>query len=224
MHVHSRFFDFCGWHLVPTILGQTATTATEGESSWLDLSAWLEWLGPTSTVAAAVALVLLCIIAWATNLIALPGNWISVGLLALYALLGPQESRASIGYVTVVAAFACALLGEIFEFIASALGAQRAGASRRSTIFAMLGSMVGAIFGAFIGVPVPIIGSVLAAILFGGVGATLGAMYGEVSDGRPWKESWSIGHAAFWGRTFGTLGKVTAGVVIVVIAIVAVVV
>jgi len=69
-----------------------------------------------------------------------------------------------------------------------------------------------------------VIGSVLAAILFGGVGATLGAMYGEWTDGRPWRENWSIGHAAFWGRTFGTLGKVTAGLVIVIIAIVGILV
>ncbi len=84
--------------------------------------------------------------------------------------------------------------------------------------------MVGAILGALIGVPVPVIGSVLAAILFGGIGATAGAMYGEWTDGRSWRESWAIGHAAFWGRTFGTLGKITAGLVIVIIAITGVVV
>jgi hypothetical protein len=84
--------------------------------------------------------------------------------------------------------------------------------------------MVGAIAGAFVGIPVPVVGPVIAAILFGGLGATGGAIYGEWSDGRNWRESWSIGHAAFWGRTFGTLGKVSAGMAIVVIALIAVLV
>lgn len=186
-------------------------------------SEWLSWLTPTGTVMLAIALVLVCAAAWAANLIALPGNWIAVALLAAYAWLGPETGRAAIGYPWVIAAFAFALVGEMLEFAASAVGAQKAGASRRSTIYAMIGSMVGAIGGAAIGVPVPVIGSVLAAILFGGLGATAGAMYGEWTDGKSWKDSWSIGHAAFWGRTFGTLGKVTAGLAIVVIALLGVV-
>jgi uncharacterized protein YqgC (DUF456 family) len=180
------------------------------------------WLEPTGTVALAIGLIVLCLAAWGTNLIALPGNWIAVALLALYAWLGPSEGRVAIGIVPVLLAFLFALIGEIVEFIASAMGAQKAGASRRSTFFAVVGSMVGAVAGAAIGVPVPVIGSVLAAILFGGLGATAGAMYGEWSDGKSWKESWTIGHAAFWGRTFGTIAKVMAGWVIVAIAMAAV--
>lgn len=194
--------------------------AAANKSGW---GSYFVWVGPTGNVLAAIVLVLLCIVAWASNLITLPGNWIAVALLTIYAFLGPSESRASIGYVPVIAAFLCALLGEIFEFLAGAVGAQKAGASRKSTLFAVIGSMCGAIVGAFVGLPIPILGPVLAAILFGGLGATLGAMFGEWTDGRSWKESWPIGHAAFWGRTFGTIGKVTAGMVIIVIAIASVV-
>ena len=180
---------------------------------------WTPWLQPTLTVIAAVALVLLCIIAWAGNLVALPGNWICVALLALYAWLGPQEGRANLGYGAVVAAGLFALIGELLEFLASALGAQRAGASRRSTLYALIGSVGGAITGAIVGLPVPVLGPILAAILFAGLGATAGAMAGEWSDGRPWRENWNIGRAAFWGRTFGTLGKLSAGLIIVLIAV-----
>lgn len=194
--------------------------ATAEVGGW---GSYFGWVEPTGTVLAAIALVVLCIVAWAGNLITLPGNWIAVALLAIYAFLGPSESRASIGYIPVIAAFLCALLGEIFEFIAGAMGAQKAGASRKSTLFAVIGSMCGAIVGAIVGLPIPILGPVLAAILFGGLGATLGAMFGEWTDGRSWKESWPIGHAAFWGRTFGTIGKVTAGMMIILIAIVSVV-
>lgn len=167
-------------------------------------------------------LVLLCGAAWFLNLLTLPGNWIAVALLATYSLLGPDEGRAAVGIVPILGAFAIALLGEIAEFAASALGASRAGASRRSTMMAVGGSMIGAIAGAIIGVPIPIIGPLVAAVLFGGVGATAGAMYGEWTDGKSWKESWSIGHAAFWGRTFGVFGKSMLGLLIVLIAILAV--
>ena len=61
-------------------------------------------------------------------------------------------------------------------------------------------------------------------MLFGGLGATAGAMYGHWSDGKPWKDSWTIGHAAFWGRTFGTLGKMLTGLLIVLAVILGVLV
>jgi len=183
-----------------------------------DAGSWDVWLQPTTAVALAAGLVLACLAAWTLNLVTLPGNWIAVALLALYAWLGPDGGRVAIGYPLVGVAFVFALVGELLEFAAGALGAQKAGASRRSTIFAVVGSMLGAITGAVVGIPVPIIGPVLAAILFGGLGATAGAMYGEWSSGRSWKESWTIGHAAFWGRTFGTIAKVTAGLGIVILA------
>ena len=193
--------------------------------TWLpSMPDWSAWLGPTGSVILAIALVVLCVISWGLNLIALPGNWIGVAMLAAFAWLGPDEGRIAIGYVAVAVAFAFALLGEVLEFAAGAIGATKAGASRRSTVFAMIGSMVGAIGGATVGIPVPIIGPVLAAILFGGLGATAGAMYGEWTDGRNWKENWTIGHAAFWGRTAGVLGKILAGLAIVVIAVGAVLV
>ncbi len=202
------------------------------ESGWFDsltpfidwLGQWMTWLGPTGTVLLGVSLVVLCLLGWGLNLISLPGNWINVAMLALFAWLGPETGRIAIGYGAVAGAFTFALFGEVLEFAASAAGAQKAGASRRSTIFAMIGSMVGAIGGAMVGIPVPVIGPILAAILFGGLGATAGAMYGEWTDGREWRESWSIGRAAFWGRTFGTLGKILAGLAIVVIALVGVLV
>lgn len=207
----SEFYEFPGLNHLAILLADIDPI--------VDTNGWTAWFEPTGTALVAILLVLLCVIAWGSNLIALPGNWCAVLLLALYAWLGPQDSRASIGYVAVLTAFGCAMVGEILEFVAAALGAKRAGASRKSTLYAVLGSMTGAILGAIIGVPVPVVGSVLAAILFGGIGATAGAMYGEWTDGRPWKESWTIGHAAFWGRTFGTFGKISAGLVILLIAV-----
>ncbi len=191
---------------------------------WVSLASWSPWLGDTAAVVLALLLVVSCIVAWAANLIALPGNWAAVLLLALYAWLGPGDGRTSIGIGAVLGAFAFAFAGEVFEFLAGAVGASRAGASRRATVYAVIGSMAGAMLGAIIGVPVPVVGSVIAAILFGGLGATAGAMYGEWTNGTAWRESWAIGHAAFWGRTAGTLGKMAAGLGVVLIAIIGVLV
>ncbi len=167
----------------------------------------------------AIGLVVACAAFWASNLVMLPGNWLAVALLAVYAAWGPDGGRAEIGWGLVAAAFGLATAGELFEFLAGAVGASRAGASRRSTLFALIGSMLGATLGLFVGIPVPVLGPVLAAILFGGLGASAGAMFGEWSQGRGARENWAIGRAAFVGRTFGTLGKTSIGAGIVLVAL-----
>lgn len=162
----------------------------------------------------AVLLVVAAGLVWLLNLLSLPGNWAMVAMLTLYVWLGPSDGRMSAGLAALVVAFCLAILGEVVELIAGAMGAKRAGASRRSTFFALIGSTVGAITGAVVGVPIPAVGSIIAAVLFGGIGACLGAMYGEWTDGKPWKDSWAVGHAAFWGRTFGLFGKLSIGLMI----------
>ncbi len=167
-------------------------------------------------------LVLICVVAWLLNLVALPGNWLAVLAMGVYAWLGPESGRGQLGLVPLGLAFLAAIGGEIIEFAAGAVGARRAGASRRGTIMAIAGSMVGAIVGGIIGLPIPVLGPVLAALLFGGLGATVGAMLAEWSDGKPWRANWRIGHAAFWGRTTGTVGKMLVGLLIVLICLIAV--
>jgi len=182
----------------------------------------VHWLDSANAIAVGFAIVALNAVAWAGNLIALPGNWVMVLILACFAWLGPQDGRVEIGLSTVILATLFAIAGEAIEFAASALGARRAGASRRSTLYAVLGSFAGALAGAVIGIPIPIIGPIVAAVLFAGLGAMGGAIYGERTEGRNWKETWSIGHAAFWGRTFGTFGKITAGFAILMLTAVSV--
>ena len=171
------------------------------------------------TIGTAVAVLVICSLAWLANLVTLPGNWLMVAILAGYAWYSDSGQTVEIGWRVVATAFVLALMGEAVEFLAGAAGAKRAGASRRSTLYAIGGSMIGAILGAVVGVPIPIIGSLIAAVLFGGVGATAGAMYGEWTDGRDWQESWAIGKAAFWGRTLGVAGKMLFGLGILVVAV-----
>ena len=182
-------------------------------------ASWTDSLGTAGLIVVAVLLVVASLVAWGLNLIALPGNWLCVLLIAGYAWLGPGEGRLSIGVGAVIGTFVLALIGEGIEFLAGAAGARKAGASKKSTLYSIIGSVAGAILGGIVGVPIPVVGSALAAILFGGIGAAAGAMYGEWTDGRKWRENWSIGHATFWGRTFGVLGKMVAGAVIVAVTV-----
>ena len=75
----------------------------------------------------------------------------------------------------------------------------------------------------FVGLPVPVVGSILGALLFAGVGALAGAMLGELWAGKDWNSSWRIGKAAFRGRLAGTLAKICLGGLMVVVVIVALV-
>ena len=101
MNLHWSSPDWCIFDGVASLVAIADSSVVAG---W-----WTSWFEPTTSVLVAVTLVLLCTVAWAANLIALPGNWITVALLTIYAWLGPQDSRVAIGYAAVLIAFACAL-------------------------------------------------------------------------------------------------------------------
>jgi predicted KAP-like P-loop ATPase len=42
---------------------------------------------------------------------------------------------------------------------------------------------------------------------------------GESWKGRAWGERWQIGHAAFWGRLFGSIAKLALSSLMVVLAL-----
>lgn len=198
------------------------------QSAW----AWIVSLGSSAgeiatsggSILLAITLVAACGLAWLANLISLPGNWLAILAMGTYAWLGPDSGRVQLGLAPVIIAFGLGVLGEVLEFAAGAVGASRAGASRRATIYAIGGSMVGAIAGGIIGLPIPFLGPVLAALLFGGLGATGGAMFAEWNDGKSWRDNWRIGRAAFWGRTTGTMGKMVAGLAIVLVCLFSVII
>jgi uncharacterized protein YqgC (DUF456 family) len=105
----------------------------------------------------------------------------------------------------------------VIEFLAGALGASKAGASKRGTALALVGSLIGGLAGIF--VPVPIVGQIVGPIVCAGLGALVGAVLGEQWKGRDLEQSLNIGHAAFWGRLIGTLGKILVGCVMLVLMI-----
>lgn len=162
------------------------------------------------------------VIGWALTLVAMPGTWLMVGGATLYAWLGPQAGVIQLHWHTVIAMLVIATVGEVAESVAGVVGAHRAGGSRRSAIYSLIGSIIGAIGGATIGIPIPVIGSAVGAVLGGAIGAFGGAAYAEHSLGETADRSIQVGNAAFWGRLWGTGAKVLAGSVIAAIALVAI--
>ena len=173
-------------------------------------------------IAIAILLVVALAAFWALNLVSLPGNWLCVLATAIYwYFVSPDSGATAISGWVVVTVLGLATLAEIVEFLASSLGATKAGGSKRAAILALLGSVVGAIAGAAAGsalIPIPIVGTVIGALCGGGAGALMGAVLGETAKGRTSQESWQVGKAAFWGRIFGSLAKslIGAGAVAVV--------
>ena len=164
-------------------------------------------------------LILLLIAAWMTNLFGLPGNWIMVGLIGLWAWWRPDDSVMDVSWWSWSGMIALAGLGELFEFLASVLGAKRVGGSRRAAVLSVIGSILGGLMGAVIGLPVPLIGWLVGSVLFACIGAFVGALIGERWYGSDLDSSVTVGTAAFVGRLLGTIGKLAMGAGILVIAI-----
>jgi uncharacterized protein len=163
------------------------------------------------TIFLAFLLVLALAAGWLLTLVGMPGNWLMAAATAAYAYLAPPASRAAIGWKVVAVLFVLALLGEILELVAGAVGATKAGGTRRGALLAVLGSIIGGILGVIVGLPVPMVGSFIAALLFAGLGALAGAMLDGYWAGQDMRVNWQVGKAAFWGRLAGTMGKTLVG-------------
>jgi uncharacterized protein YqgC (DUF456 family) len=172
--------------------------------------AWVYYLS-------ALLLIVACALCWCGTLLTLPGNWGVLGLVALFAWLVPRPAGAGISWVTVAVLFVLAVAGEILEAVAGAAGAAQRGGSRRGMALSLVGAVAGSILGAIMGLPVPLVGSALAAVVGGGLGAFAGAVLGEHWKGRPVDHQLQIGRAAFVGRLWGTVAKLVVGVAMVVI-------
>ena len=123
---------------------------------------------------------------------------------------------------TIIAMGALAIIGEVLEFVAGALGVNRLGGTKRGGALSVLGSILGAILGVFVGVPVPFVGSLIAALLFGGLGAFGGAVIGERWAGKEWNECIQIGWGALCGKLLGTILKTICGTAMMILLVYAV--
>ena len=171
----------------------------------------------------AVLLVLVLLACWVLTLLSLPGNWLMVLAAAVYAWLVPAAWPASLGWRTVVVLLVLAVVGEVLELVAgcSAWPGPAAAAAARCWRCAALWPGP---WRASSSAPIPVVGSLVAAVLFAALGAMAGAVLGETTAGRGLDASLRIGSWAFAGRLAGTLGKMLVGAVMIAAVLVGMVV
>lgn len=180
------------------------TAASAGSASW-DL-AWIAWPVAGAFTLVGLACTLLIVLG-------LPGAWFTIALAVLIDLIDglwlAEGDPLTFSISVLAVAVVLAGLGELVEFLASALGAQRMGASRRGILGALLGSLAGAVVGTFL-IPVPVVGTLAGAI----AGSFLGAVLGEQAAGRSVEASMRPATGAAVGRVLGTLGKIPFAVAV----------
>jgi uncharacterized protein YqgC (DUF456 family) len=158
-------------------------------------------LDPATMVIWVAAVVLILIGILGLVLPALPG----APLVFLGALLAAwAEDFAYLGAGSLLLLGVLALLAIVVDFVASAFGVRRYGASGR----AMLGATVGAVVGLLFGIP---------GVLFG---PFLGAMVGELSLRRSLGAASRAGVGATIGLVLGTAAKLAIAVAMVGVIVV----
>lgn len=101
------------------------------------------------------------------------------------------DDYSRVGVPTLVVLGVLVVLAVLVDFVASALGAQRVGASRQAIWGSVLGSMVGLFFG-------------LPGII---LGPFIGAVVGELSARSGVSQAANVGLATWLGLLFGTIAK-----------------
>src|SRR6185437_15191362 len=114
---------------------------------------------------ALLLLILALVAGWGLTLFSLSGNWLIVSALALFAFFIKDAAAWNVTWTLVGIEAGLAVLAEILELIAGALGAHRHGGSKRGAVLALVGSLVGAMLGAGLGLPIPVVGSIAGVIL-----------------------------------------------------------
>lgn len=140
----------------------------------------------------------------------LPGLWVQVGGLALYAWL---TGFATIGWVPIVIATGLAAAAEVADLLLGGRFARRYGGGRR----AAWGAIIGGIIGAVAGLPLPVLGSVAGAF----AGSFAGAAALELTTRRGTLPALRAGWGALLGRLAATVFKAGVGVSVALLVLVA---
>lgn len=142
------------------------------------------------------------------NILTLPGLWVMVASVAIYAwVTGGQY----VGWPGLISLVVLAGLAEVVEFVAGGAGAKKAGGSKRAFVGAIIGSILGAIF---LSIPFPVVGTIFGIC----AGTFIGAMVVEFMVKRDHEQAFRVGWGATLGRLIGILTKLAFGVVIFVVA------
>ena len=146
----------------------------------------------------------------------LPGTWLMLAATAAAAWWGwdAVPELRWIGWTTLATLLVLAVLGEVIEAVAGAMGSRKAGGTRRGALLAIVGGVVGAIGGTF-ALPIPIVGTLIGA----SVGAGVGSMAGDAWAGRDFQAVWAAGKGAAIGKFAGSIGKLGIAVTMFVLVV-----
>jgi uncharacterized protein len=138
----------------------------------------------------------------------LPGNWMLLGLVALWDFLQPGAHFSLTVYGLLAG---LALFGELAELAVQLLGARKYGA----TVQGNVGGFVGALVGAMLGVPFLLgFGAFLGAV----AGAYIGCYFFERLHGRDGAAAHLAATGALFGKVLGLAAKLACGMVMWVTA------
>ncbi|MFA6186984.1 MAG: DUF456 domain-containing protein [Phycisphaerae bacterium] len=146
------------------------------------------------------------------NFFVLPGNWLMIITVILFAVW--QKGVFSV--YTIIAAIVLAVIGEIIEFVSGAGGAKVGGGGKKAMAAAIVGAIIGAIVGTII-IPIPVIGTLLGAAL--GAGGVV--LIVEKKSGRAFDKSLKSATGAGVGQLLGTFAKFIVGVIIWLVFLIA---
>jgi uncharacterized protein YqgC (DUF456 family) len=183
--------------------------------SWIPDVNWLEVGSATVDILIVVGVVVAGLVGIVLTVLTLPGMWVTLALCLLLWWAQPDL----FSWWTLLIALLIAGLGELIEFIASALGAAKGGATRAGMVGAAVGSIVGAVAGAPFFFP---IGSIVGGV----IGAAVGAIIAErgTSASSTWGHAARAGTGAAVGRLAATLGKAfLAGAMALLLALAAII-
>lgn len=142
-------------------------------------------------------------------LFSLPGNWVAVGLVALWKVL---NTDVTYGWQFVALLGGLALAGEGMELFFQLLTGRKAGSTKKGNVGGFIGLIIGAILGAPIGFG---LGALPGALL----GAYIGCLVMERNQGRPWPEARRAAKGVLVGSFLGMIAKFGLGVAILVLSI-----
>ncbi len=139
------------------------------------------------------------------HLLGLPANWLILAALGLWRWTHP-EMAADWAFFSLI--FTLCVLGEVIEFLVQLWGGKRFGGSRRGGWAAVIGA---------------IIGGVLGAPLFFGLGALPGSIFGafagsflvELGQGYSFAAAYRAAWGAMVNKVFGTVVKIGLGVAVI---------
>ncbi len=163
----------------------------------------MEHLTSIAEVAGYVAFFLVMGLAIFSIVIGVPGCWIIFAETIVFALVTGGEH--GIAHWDVLALFVMAGVGEVLEFLVTAYGAKKFGASNRAIIAALVGGLVGAIVVNFF---FWLIGALIGAF----AGVFLGAFLYTYLTERELGKAAKAGVGAFMGRMGAVLIKGTIAV------------